>query len=127
MAIDVVADDYHGKVIIRDQKSDGSAVLLACEELPTGPATGPAAVPEPEDEKGTDSGFYPIGGTQFVGVLQLDMTDAPSGLSTFDSHRFCEAAVTSLREGVHRVRFGRQEAEAFGYRETRGRGMTAGA
>jgi hypothetical protein len=84
MAIDLMAEDYHCKLVIRDQKSDRSALLLVSEDWdPSDPRTGPAVTPQ--DSNGDDRWLSPIGGTESVGVLELDMTYVPSGLSFFDS------------------------------------------
>ena len=126
MAIDVIAGDYTGRVVLRDQKADGSAVLLVCERWdPARPSTGPVVTPEPE---GThhDVGVFPIGATKPLGVLELDVSDRPSGINHFDSQRFSEAVVAQLRRGVQRLRVGTEEAKELGYRQRRGRGMTLG-
>lgn len=118
MAIDVIAGDYHGKVVLRDQKSDGSVVLLVCEKLEptTVQPTGPAVTPEPEGTR-HDDGFFPIGRTQPIGVLELDVSESPSGINQFDSQRFSEAAIARLRLGQRRLRVGFEEAQEFGFRE----------
>lgn len=122
MAIDVVANDYHGKVVVRDTKDDGSAIILVCDEWdPSRPSAGPTVFPDPDERVQDEDNppervIYPLGVTASLGTLEIDVSDIPSGRSAFDSGRFCEAAVSVLLTGTRRIRLGPYEAEAFGFR-----------
>lgn len=130
MAIDVVANQYHGKVILTDEKSDGSAVILVCEEWdPSSPPAGPALTPtrgpvtptEPEEE----GDIFPKGGMKSLGTLTLDASDMPSGLSTFVAERFCGACIELLLQGTHADRIA-PDSERFGFSAKLDDGMLAG-
>lgn len=128
MAIDVVSDQYHGKVVLIDRKPDGSELLLVCEEWrPGSPPIGPVVVPEPSPQPPPERrGKLPLGLTT-TGTLSLDITALPSALIAFDSERFCRASIALLREGIEERSIGPEEAEEFGYRATLGDEAPAGA
>jgi len=120
MAIDVVANQYHGRVVLVDEKSDGSGVILVCEEwgpssAPAGPALTPIQGPAAPTRPAQEEEIFPMGGMRALGTLTLDASDLPSGLSAFVAERFCTACIELLRQGTHGYRMTPDDSERFGF------------
>lgn len=133
MAIDVVADGLHGKIVFVDQDESGSEILLVCERWyreggdPIGTVEPTVASPppdEPPDSKG--GGIVPLGLAARLaepkGTLALDVTALGKGLHVFMSEALCRSALTILSQGEQEVALTREGARELGHCATLGEG-----
>jgi hypothetical protein len=121
MAIEVVSGNSHGKVVLVDEKDDGSVVLLVCDEWQPGTElVGPTIVPEPDPPPNEEDGIFPMGvlpmGIERSGTVTLDVTALSPGVHAFASGHFCETAIRLIRMGVQRLALQPQDVQQFGLR-----------
>jgi len=115
--IRVVARDRTGIVILRDERDDGSYVLLECEEFE--PSGGGGILGDPAD----DEEVFPLlaenidihakrtGRQPFR--LDVDISDMPRGELRFRNREFIEQAVEQAER--ERVAITPETADAWGY------------
>jgi hypothetical protein len=119
MAINVVQRGRLGRILIVDQRDDGTTVVLTCEPLDV---DAPGTVEQAQSPSGADDEKYK--GT-FPMLLQrmqqdeplsirVDTTDLPGKLVRFKSDKFISSAMRAAEAGVEEVRLDPAEAEAWG-------------
>jgi hypothetical protein len=117
MTIEVLGRAQSGKIYIRDDRSDGSILLLICEELDNGGGIIAAATTGESDD---DDGPYPMlekrGVAEKRFVLDVDTSKMPSGVLKFDSAQFVDRALSVARDGVKQVELTEEIADDWGYR-----------
>lgn len=126
MAIQVVARSHTGSVILRDDRDDGSFVLLVCDEYDPAaggavlgtPSTGDdeewpmvAALAERTEQFAEAHDLAPA--EPFVLVVKLDAM--PAGPLRFDIDRFIDAVVEAVERGEETITLDLERAEDWGY------------
>jgi hypothetical protein len=124
MAIDVIANGQHGKVIVRRANTDGTVVLLVCEEFESvdemiGPVLVPVTPDHEERERLPDPekrSRYPMLAQFIEQPLVIDVSPLPEGILQFAPEPFARQAISMLSQGVHDVELDEDLAREFGFR-----------
>jgi hypothetical protein len=113
----------HGKVIVSDEREDGTLVLLVCEEYP---GSGGTLVRPEDDEPDSDDGGLPWPTTaqrQLSGTLAfrppfeftLNVEGMPPGINRFSFDRLLTAVESAVESGVDEVTVRPENAALWGW------------
>ena len=116
MGLEIFGHGVAGEILVEDQRSDGSVILLQC--TPYGP-------PSSSRQSGvtvasSESGSWPM--LQEAGVarrrrgkLHLDTTQMPGGVLSFNISILADKAARALDSGVRFMELTMENAEEWGY------------
>jgi hypothetical protein len=125
--IRVVDREKTGIVILRDERDNGSYVLLVCQEFE--PTSGGGVLGLPEDEETfpmlrdvaeNTTRMHAERSNKKPFTIEVDLSNMPPGELRFQNREFIEQAVQES-EVVKRVKITPENAESWGYL---GRGRT---
>lgn len=129
-ALQLISGDRElGTVVLKDQRDDGSVVVLICEEHggAQGGGAGVVGVPAPPDDSGdSENWVYPMKRAAETAATQtdasakfnltLDLTEMPRGPLEFEIDRFTEQASMAAHRGEDVVLLDEHRAEEWGFR-----------
>jgi len=111
-----------GRIIVEDDRDDGSVVLLVCETY--GPQQSGAILVPPEKEEATSRGSFPyffrvqsmLGPTEESPFeIRVDTSDMPTGPLAFVADRFIAQSLEAARTGAERVAMSLETADSWGH------------
>jgi hypothetical protein len=123
MGLEILGRERAGRVLLKDDREDGTIILLVCEEAGIEPS-GLVVHPDREED-GEGDGPFPTGahfaqlerrGAATEGfTLSIDTSKMPSQIMKFDMEQFVSMAINSAEHGVREVALTTDEAPLWGY------------
>ena len=116
MGLEIYGHGVAGEILVEDQRSDGSVILLQCTPYGKTSSTTQPGVTVASSEGGSWPMLQEAGvARRRRGKLHLDTTQMPGGVLSFNISILAEKAARALDSGVRFIELTLENAEEWGY------------